>query len=377
MMQRLMLAIVKSRILLCAVITSVAGCSAIPSFGPSDAAIAEAAEVTVSNPDDVLPFRIIDVSASTLPSSDVSTRNFPNTFRNRGFRRTDEVIGVGDQLEIRIWEVAEDGLFASGGQRDTALKVAVSNSGNILVAYAGTIKASGLTIAELRTELLGRYKGQAVEPEIAVTIVETQSRSATVLGAVRSPGRATIPSGGIRLLDLLAQAGGTSDAPWETKVTIQRASASATLSLSEIFARRNNNVVIMPGDIVNVTHVPRRFAVYGAVVQPGNVEIPLEQAHLAFLLAEVGGLKDTVAQARSVYVFRPTHPENQSGAPVGLAYRLDFSKPDAFLLAGMFRLEPTDITYIESAGGADFQRFFSVLLSPLLGAASGASNLAN
>jgi polysaccharide export outer membrane protein len=198
-----------------------------------------------------------------------------------------------------------------------------------------------------------------------------------VLGAVAAPGRAAIPSGGIRLLDLLAQAGGTSQSPWEIKVGVQRASASATLSLSEVFARPQNNIVILPGDIVNVTHIPRRFAVYGGVVQPGNVEIPLEKAHLAYLLAEVGGLNDNVAQARSVYVFRPSIPANRDGAPVGLAYRLDFSKPDAFLLAGMFRLEPTDITYIESADGADFQRFASVILSPLLGAASGARGLTN
>ena len=377
MMERLKRAMVQSRMFLCAVIVTLGGCSAIPSFGPSDRAIENAAQATISNPGDVVPFRIIDVSASTLPSPTDQAHNFPNAFQRRGFRQTDEVIGVGDQLEIRIWEVTEDGLFASAGQRETTLPVAVSNSGNISVPYAGTLKANGLTIARLRTVLLDRYRGQAVEPEIAVTIVETQSRGATVLGAVGTPGRTTIPSVGIRLVDLLAQAGGTSGAAWETTVTVQRGTTSATLSLSDIFARPQNNIVIMPGDIVNVTNIPRRFAVYGAVLEPGNVEIPVEDAQLAFLLAEVGGLNDNVAQARSVYVFRPGKRENTLGGPSGLAYRLDFSKPDAFLLAGLFRLEPTDITYIESADGADFNRFTSIVLSPLLSATSGTTALTN
>jgi polysaccharide export outer membrane protein len=99
MMRHWALAAATLRMFFCAVVLTLAGCATIPSFGPSDAAIAEAAEVTISNPDDVLPFRIIDVSASTLPSLNASAHNFPSTFRSRGFRRADEVIGVGDQLD--------------------------------------------------------------------------------------------------------------------------------------------------------------------------------------------------------------------------------------------------------------------------------------
>jgi polysaccharide export outer membrane protein len=56
---------------------------------------------------------------------------------------------------------------------------------------------------------------------------------------------------------------------------------------------------------------------------------------------------------------------------------LDFSRPDALLLAGMFKLQPNDITYIASADAADFQKFVTILLSPLLGAASRANIFGN
>jgi polysaccharide export outer membrane protein len=112
--------------------------------------------------------------------------------------------------------------------------------------------------------------------------------------------------------------------------------------------------------------------VYGGVLRPSNIEIPIENASLAYLLAEVGGLNDRIAQARSVYVFRPTAEAHKA-----IAYQFDFSRPDALLLAGAFQLRPTDITYVASADAADFQRFVSLVLSPFFGTTSSITNLEN
>ena len=363
------------RILASALTLAVAGCSTMPAFGPDAETINRSATDDAVDVPDVLPFDIVNVTATTLPSKTASAARFPAAFRNQRFRGADEVVAAGDHLEIRIWEVAEDGLFATAGRRETVLNVAVSNSGNITVPYAEKIAAQGLTTAQLRALLLNRYRGKAIEPEIAVAITETQSRSATILGDVAAPGRATIPSRGIRLLDLIAQAGGSPQLPWEVTVKIQRGSASARLPLSSIFDDTANNIVILPGDTVNVAHEPRRFAVYGGVNKPSNIEIPIQDAHLAYLLAEVGGLNDRIAQARSVFVFRPSKMGGAS--QTARAYRLDFSRPDALLLAGAFALKATDITYIASADAAEFQKFVSIILSPFLGTATTTSNLGN
>lgn len=355
---------------LAALAALLAGCAAMPAFGPDADAINRVALDGAAVVEAALPFQVVAVTAATLPVAAEAHASFPAAFRAQGFRDTDEVVGVGDHLEIRIWEVSEDGLFATAGNRETLLNVRVSNTGNITVPYANTISARGLTPSELRTLLLERYQGQAVEPEIAVAITSTEARSATVLGNVRKPGRIEIPPRGIRLLDLIASTGGASEAPWELRVTVQRGSASAALLLSDISERPGNNIVILPGDTVNVSHEPRRFAVYGGVSRPTNIEIPAADADLAYLLAEVGGLNDRVAQTRSVFVFRPS-----GGGSTAVAYRFDFSRPDALLLAGAFRLEPNDITYVASADAADFQRFVSIMLSPILGASSATTNL--
>jgi len=358
--------------LLMTVTSLTAGCSTMPAFGPDPEAINQASIQGENTAPDVLPFELVNVTAATLPTNHQSTALFPVTFRNQQFLSADETIGIGDQLDIRIWEVAEDGLFATAGNRETALNVQVSNSGQITVPYAGNLNTDGLTTVELRSLLLERFQGRAVEPEIAVSITGTEGRSATLLGNVRNPGRLTIPPRGITLLDLLAQSGGAASPPWETLVTVQRGSASSTLSLADIIRSQPNNVVILSGDTVHVAHEPRRFAVYGGVSRPSNIEIPIENASLAYLLAEVGGLNDRVAQARSVYVFRPTTETDNA-----TAYQLDFSRPDALLLAGEFRLEPIDITYVASAEAADFNRFVSIILSPLLGLTSSTTSVVN
>jgi polysaccharide export outer membrane protein len=151
-------------------------------------------------------------------------------------------------------------------------------------------------------------------------------------------------------------------------ISVQRGSASAAVSLADVIGNASNNIVILPGDTVNVAYEIRRFAVYGGVTRSSNIEIPKQEANLAYLLAEVGGLDERVAQAGSVFVFRPAADANAA-----TAYRFDFSRPDALLLASAFILKPTDVTYVASADAADLQRFVSIMLSPLLGAAQSAS----
>jgi polysaccharide export outer membrane protein len=342
----------------------------MPAFGPDADAITGKGADRTAVVKDAVPFEIVEVTAATLPAAVDTTAFFPASFRSQKFRSADEVVTEGDLLEIRIWEVAEDGLFATAGNRETILNVQVSNSGEIAVPYAGTLEAQGLTTTEMRALLLERYQGRAVEPEIAVSITDTEARSATLLGAVRTPGRVTVPSRGIRLLDLIAQSGGASHVPWEMLISVQRGGASGSVSLADIVSTPANNIVILPGDTVNVAHQPRRFAVYGGVSRSSNIEIPTQDATLAYLLAEVGGLNDRVAQARSVFVFRPA----ASGASPA-AYQFDFSRPDALLLADSFHLHPSDITYVASADAADFQRFVSIILSPFFGITSSIRNL--
>ncbi len=356
----------------------ISGCFSLPSFGPSSEAILNAAEIEKNQPPEAANFRLINISQATLPTRlDQSPKYFSARLIEQKLLQTNQQVIPGDVIFIRVWEAANDGLFASSGQRETSFTLSVSNAGSIDVPHAGSILVENRSVQQIREILLERYKGKAIDPEINVEIKETSSRGVSVLGAVAAPGRITIPPQGIKLLDLIALAGGVPHATWESSLTLTRSGTSETLALDRLLSHPRNNVVVLPGDIIQIDHVPRKFAVYGAITKPGNIVIDTPAPRLSDLLAESGGLNDMQAEASSVFVFRPTDGTDKTSSIKATAYRLNFSRPDAFLLASQFEISSSDIVYVATADASEFRKFVVILLSPLLGGAGNAQNLSN
>jgi len=345
------------------------GCSTLPAFGPASDVISDAAKIEDTGPPSITDFRLIEISPETLPSNSIqSASSFGPAFRNQELLLTDQKVTKGDVILIRIWEAADDGLFASGGNRETTFTLSVSNSGSIDVPYAGSIQVVDRSVRRIREILLSRYRGKAIDPEILVEIKDTSSREVSVLGAVKNPSRITIPSYGIGLIDLLAMAGGVLNPSWETTLTLSRNGVAESLKLDRILTNPSNNVVVLPGDSIQIDYEPRKFSVYGAITRPGNITIDTQSSRLSDLLAESGGLVDLQAEASSVFIFRP------DAANLDTAYRLNFSRPDAFLLASQFKVAPTDIVYVATADASEFRKFVSILVSPFFGTASSAQS---
>jgi len=343
------------------------GCSTLPSLGPSSDAIFEAAN-----------FQLVNISQEMLPAAvDKKTAYFSERLTGQELLKTNQKAMQGDIISIRIWEAANDGLFASGGQRETNFDLSVSNAGSIDVPYAGSIAVIDKSVQQIRQVLLKRFSRKAIDPEINVEIRETSSLGVSVLGAVAIPGRITIPPQGVKLLDLLALAGGVPHALWENSLTITRGDSSETLAIDRIFAQTANNIVVLPGDTIQVDYAPRKFAVYGAIAKPGNIVVNNPEPRLSDLLAESGGLNDMQAEASSVFVFRPTDKASKAPTIEATAYRLDFSRPDAFLLASQFEIASTDIVYVATADASKFRKFVRTLLLPFLGSTGSLQNLGN
>ena len=354
--------------------TMLAGCSTLPAFGPSSNSIMNAALVKQTETVTQAEFTLIDLSPSSLPQTvDTRPKHFSEFFAAQELLLSDEQITAGDIISIRIWEGMDDGLFANNGQREITFTLTVSNSGYVEVPHAGRVKVENLSTSQMRQELLKRYLGKAVTPEISILIEQTKSRDVSVLGAVTNPGRIRIPAQGIFVLDLLALAGGSTIPAWESTLTITRKGTSATISLDWLVKDAKNNVVVLPGDILNFNHTPRSYAVYGAVTKPGGLNFQKTEVRLNDLLAGAGGLNDMQAEASSVFVFRTTDVQNGSGT----AYRLDMSRPDAFLLAQQFEIQNSDVVYVATANASEFRKFVTTLLSPFFGGINGAQNLGN
>jgi len=72
------------------------------------------------------------------------------------------------------------------------------------------VKAAGLTCAELRERLIGRYKNYVESPEVSVTMVESRSKKIYVLGKINKPGEYTLQKE-MTILQALSLAGGVSE----------------------------------------------------------------------------------------------------------------------------------------------------------------------
>src|SRR5690606_31927608 len=131
-------------------------------------------------------------------------------------------LGVGDELLVNIWEASSDGLFSTIENKQVALTVAVDDRGQIFVPYAGRIRAAGRSVEALRQAIEAGLAGKAVEPQVQVLQTGAVSSSITVVGDVAAPGHYQLAIRGLRLLEAIAEAGGTLQATFESVATITR-----------------------------------------------------------------------------------------------------------------------------------------------------------
>ncbi|WP_068089328.1 polysaccharide biosynthesis/export family protein [Polycladidibacter stylochi] len=350
-----------------------ASCSSLPAFGPSADDIQASSMPTFVVSDSLLPYQLIDVSGNIMPVLKQESRQFPNNFIKQQFLTSDEVIGPSDELIIKFWEMSREGLFSYNDNDDSAFTLTVSNSGDINPPYVGNIHVSGLTKKQIRKKLLAMYRGKAIDPEVNIHVKKVVGRGVSVLGDVKRPGRVDIPANGLRLLDVMAMTGGVIGPTWENVLTIKRKNISFPIRYDYVLDRDINNVVLLPGDVVQVERTPRKFSVYGAVSKTGNFAVNKPVVKLSDLLATSGGLNDNLAEARSVFIFRE-NKYTKENSPTKV-YRLNFERPDAFILASKFMLSEGDIVFVATADASEFNKFIRTFISPSLSLSSQVKKL--
>ncbi len=115
------------------------------------------------------------------------------------------VIGVGDVLNVSIFEAAPGGLFTPGtsagarpGNFVDLPPQAVDQKGAIYIPYAGEIPAAGRTIPDISQAIIARLRNRAIEPQVVVSLNQQHSSIVSVLGAVNAPGVLALNSVGER-----------------------------------------------------------------------------------------------------------------------------------------------------------------------------------
>lgn len=160
--------------------------------------------------------------------------------------QTEYLIGVGDKLSVRVFQVPDLSFDA----------LTVDTSGNIQMPLIGAVQAAGRNAGELSTDIAGRLSTQYLRnPQVTVTVTEAASQKVTVDGAVTKPGVYEL-RGATTLLQAVAMAEGPSRVADLTKVAVFRTVGGqrsvALFDLAAIRQGRAEDPRVLGDDVVVV-----------------------------------------------------------------------------------------------------------------------------
>ena len=297
---------------------------------------------------------------------------------------SNQIVGLGDTLEVNIWEAPPATLFTSAtssdprsgaaGARITTLpEQIVDRDGSIAVPFAGRIPAVGRPLAAIEAEIVKNLAGKAHQPEVLIRRIRNRSATVTVVGEVAASVNLPLTPSGERLLDALAAAGGVRQPVSKTTIQITRGSQYTALPLETVIRDPLQNVPLQAGDVVTAMFQPLSFTVLGATGKNEEINFEAQGITLAQAIARAGGLQDFRADAQGVFVFR-LEPESALKWPrqpvattpdgqVPVVYRLDLKKPSSFFVMQSFAVQNKDIVYVSNAPAAELQKFLGLVFS--------------
>jgi len=366
---------------LCAVLLS--GCGPLlnwlPSAGPSRNQV-------LAPPSDSadLPIQVVEVTEpiTRVVLAQQKRHLFSETFGNNpplGY-----IVGPGDVLVISIWESPPAVLFGSATLTAQAGANAsnvtafppqmVSNDGTVNIPFAGRIPAAKLSPQQIEAAIVQSLSGKANHPQVLVRVAKNATSNVTVVGEVGQSTRVPLTAQGEKLLDALASAGGVRQQVGKISLQVTRGEKVQTLPLDTIIRDPKQNIVLQPGDVITALYQPSSFTVLGAVKNNAEINFEAQGITLSQALGRAGGLLDTRADARAVFIFRKelpnTVPWTNSTAPtpdnkIPVIYQINLKEPASFFIAQSFPIQDADILYVSTSPATELQKFLSLLASPL------------
>ncbi len=309
------------------------------------------------------------------------------------------LVGKGDQVDITIWEAPPATLFGAGSTdiaagsnglaietgrvaRQTALPgQVVGGDGTIIVPFVGPVQAAGRTTQQIAATIAARLRGKAHEPQVIVRIADNAATNVTVVGEVVRNLRLPLTAKRERLLDALAAAGGARQPVGKTTIQITRGDVVETLPLATIITDPRQNILLKPNDVITALFQPYSFTALGAIGRNSEIDFEGTGLTLAQALGRIGGLDDSRANAKGVFIFRledkaalglandPSVRTTPDGK-VPVIFRINLRDPRTFFMAQSFPIRNKDVIYVSNAPLADIQKFVNIVGSLVLPIAS-------
>lgn len=192
-------------------------------------------------------------------------------------------LGAGDLLRVLVFQ-----------HPDLSMELRIHEDGHATYPLLGRLPLAGLAVdqAERLMELRLREGGFLRQPQVALMVMQVRAHLVSVIGQVQRPGRFAVEAPGLRLSELLAQAGGITPSgadvvtlhgwregqPYRVQVDVAAMVAHGEAAL---------NPAVQGGDTVHVDRAPLVYLM-GEVNRPGPLRLERGMTVLQALAAGGG-----------------------------------------------------------------------------------------
>jgi len=245
--------------------------------------------------------------------------------QTRNGQLSDYLLGPGDEIVIMAIEAEEI----------TNKPIRIGVGGDITLPMVGRVRASGVMVQELESEISKRLKMYVREPQVSISVTQFRSQPVIVIGAVAKPGVVQL-EGRKTLVEVLSLAGGTLPEA-SSKISITRTKEAGALPagspapegasshlVSEVDirsiidgSRPEQNIQILPHDLITVRRAPIVYAIGQVSKQGGYVLQEKEHTSILQLIAMAGGL-GPLANAKAARIIRPVPGSTRIEVPVNV-----------------------------------------------------------
>lgn len=379
-------------LLMAAVLTA---CQTLPTSGPSLSGVQSAAAVGENQALPKVALIDVDNSVSLALAKNSAAQSLADLGGGSG---NPDAVGLGDVLEITLWEAPPAVLFggainSAGSGQAQVVKLPeqiVGSNGTVSIPFLGNLRVSGMTPQQIQERIVGGLRRKANQPQALVRVVQNNSGNATVIRAGSSK-RLPLTAQRERVLDAVAAVGGVVENVQDVSLQLTRGNRVRTVALEQVTADPRQNIVLRAGDILTMQSKPLSFTALGAVGKNQQFHFAAKGMNLGEALGQMGGLLDRRSDPRGVFVFRyrPLHDlpyEEQNewrergyehGMEVPVVYRVDLTDPQSMFWLQRFPMQDKDVVYVSNAPVSEFNKFLQLLFTPVVGSIRGVSTLGN
>lgn len=355
-------------------------CSTLPRSGPTHESILSQATAKSTAPAkrQGVDYALVNLTKDVVPLfEEVVLTSFAKGFGSRKSYAPNLALGVGDTIQVSIFEAQSGGLFIpddAGSRPGNYVNLpnqTVDAGGMIRIPYAGAIKVAGRRASDVEMDIEKKLANRAIEPQAVVTTVASRSNMVSILGDVNEPAQLDLNPAGERVLDLVARAGGINAPGYETYVSIERGNKKATVLFQSLVDDPQENIYIRPGDTIYVNRERRTYLAFGASGLNGRIDFEDSNLTLGEALAKAGGLLDNRADPSQVFLYREVDRDMLAHAGIDVSklagdriptvFHANMRDPAIFFAAQKFRMQDKDVIYVSNASTVELAKFLSLV----------------